>query len=70
MWIGLFLVGLGILILLSNMDILRGDVWNYIWPLVLVLFGISLIFKRPRKHKIEISASQKEDTGNIPRGPA
>jgi hypothetical protein len=49
MWVGFVLVCIGILVLLSNMDIIRGDVWNYIWPLILVIFGISLILKRRRK---------------------
>jgi hypothetical protein len=46
MWVGFVLVCNGILVLLSNMDIIRGDVWNYIWPLILIIFGISLILKR------------------------
>jgi hypothetical protein len=46
MWVGFVLICIGILVLLSNMDIIRGNVWNYIWPLILVIFGISLILKR------------------------
>ena len=48
MWVGFALICMGILVLLSNMDIIRGNVWNYIWPLILVIFGISLILKRGR----------------------
>jgi hypothetical protein len=49
MWVGFALICIGILVLLSNMDLIRGDVWNYIWPLILVIFGISLILKRSRR---------------------
>ncbi|OGC96478.1 MAG: hypothetical protein A2W25_14925 [candidate division Zixibacteria bacterium RBG_16_53_22] len=48
MWIGLFLVLAGALILLNNMEILRGDVWDYIWPLFFIMLGASMIIKRLR----------------------
>ena len=48
MWIGLFLVLAGILVLLNNMEILRGDVWDYIWPLFFIMLGASMIIKRLR----------------------
>jgi hypothetical protein len=64
MWVGLFLICAGIMILLSNLDIIRGDVWNYIWPLILVFVGVSMILKR-RGHKIDVRIERTND-GKVP----
>jgi hypothetical protein len=48
MWIGLFLVLAGILVLLNNMEILRGEIWDYIWPLFFIMLGASMVLKRMR----------------------
>ena len=46
MWIGIFLILLGALFLLDNLEILHGEVWSYAWPLALVLLGVSMIIGR------------------------
>jgi hypothetical protein len=51
MWIGIFLVCVGVLVLLSNLGIIRGDVWEYIWPLLLISLGISLLSKHSRRNR-------------------
>jgi uncharacterized membrane protein HdeD (DUF308 family) len=51
MWVGIFLVCVGILVLLSNLGIIRGDVWEYIWPLLLILLGVFLLSKRSRRER-------------------
>jgi hypothetical protein len=38
------LMGAGGLLLLNNMNVLRGNVWNYIWPTFLVFLGLWFIF--------------------------
>lgn len=53
MWIGFFLILAGILVLLSNMDLLRGDVWDYIWPVFFIMLGASMVIKRMRGRKGE-----------------
>jgi hypothetical protein len=43
---GLFLILLGVVFLLAELDrICWGDVWRY-WPAVLILLGLSIVFKR------------------------
>jgi hypothetical protein len=66
MWVGFVLVCIGILVLLSNMDIIRGDVWNYIWPLILVIFGISLILKKSRSHSFNSDKSNSPTDRSAP----
>lgn len=38
---GLILIILGIIFLLENFDI---DIWEYVWPLIIIVFGIFLIY--------------------------
>ena len=41
---GILLVLLAALLLLRQMGIISGDIFGYFWPLVIILFGIWLIF--------------------------
>lgn len=51
MFIGLLLVVLGLLMLLDQMGYIRGDMWDYFWPLALVALGLSLLLEHWRKGK-------------------
>jgi membrane-bound ClpP family serine protease len=50
MLIGLLLIIFGVLMLLDRMGIIYGDIWDYFWPLAVIAFGLSIIFKEKRKH--------------------
>ena len=43
------LILIGILFLLNNLGIMRGDFWAYVWPVIFILIGISIITKRSGK---------------------
>ncbi|MBT6691367.1 hypothetical protein HOB10_03485 [Candidatus Parcubacteria bacterium] len=43
--LGLIFVIVGILMLLERMDVISGGFWEYLWPVVLIVFGFSLIDK-------------------------
>lgn len=45
MFFGLLLIVIGIVFLLENLGIVTGDVWDVIWPLIIILFGVSVIAK-------------------------
>ena len=51
MFVGLLITLIGALILLRNLDVIHGDFWDWFWPLLLVLVGLSIIVKRPGKSK-------------------
>ncbi len=51
--VGYFLIALGLLFVLDNFHILRGDVWEYAWPLILILLGASMVINRSRRHTRE-----------------
>ncbi len=48
MFVGVFILALGLLFLLRNSGAIHGDTWDLIWPLLIVAFGASLIFRRHR----------------------
>jgi hypothetical protein len=49
MWIGIFLVVFGALMLLQHMGIIRG-MWGYLWPAIIIAVGLSMIINSKRKH--------------------
>ncbi len=46
MYFGFGLVVIGILLLLNNLGIIKGDAWDYIWPVALILIGVSMIGRK------------------------
>jgi len=50
MYLGLFLMILGVLLLLKNLGIIAADFWAILWPLIIVFFGILMLFVRKGRH--------------------
>lgn len=49
-YLGIIIALLGVLILLDNLDLLEfGDVLHYGWPVILVVWGISLLTKQSKE---------------------
>ncbi|MCB2230716.1 hypothetical protein KQH82_08365 [bacterium] len=48
MFIGVLLLILGVLLLLREMGLIYGNVWDYVWPIALIALGASMIFKNKR----------------------
>ena len=53
MFVGIFLVLLGILFILDNLDFISGELWSYIWPLIIICIGLSIIFNRVKVKAID-----------------
>lgn len=49
MWFGFGLVLVGVLLLLNNLGIIKGDTWGYIWPAAIILFGLNILFGKKDK---------------------
>jgi hypothetical protein len=49
MFFGLLLVILGVLFLLRNLGILDSSVWGILWPLAIVVLGLSIAIKKNKK---------------------
>jgi hypothetical protein len=54
----LLLIAFGILFLLDNFNLLPGNAWNWLWPIVLIFVGVNLLLRRGvRAEPVEDSAS-------------
>jgi len=45
MFVGVLILLLGVLLLLQQLDIIRGGVWEYFWPAAVIAIGISMIVR-------------------------
>lgn len=45
MFWGTILLLLGMLMLLDKIGIIRGDIWDFFWPLALIALGVSMMLK-------------------------
>ena len=45
-WLGVFLVALGLMFLLSSLDIVHWWRWAILWPIALILLGLLLVLRR------------------------
>lgn len=61
LWFGMLLVALGVLMLLDNMDVLDfSDVLHTYWPALLVLWGLSVLWRRPSRERISVGSTLGE----------
>jgi predicted lysophospholipase L1 biosynthesis ABC-type transport system permease subunit len=51
MVIGLILIAVGIIAILVKADVLSGSIWDYTWPTVLVIIGLSFLLGRLRRRR-------------------
>ena len=51
MAIGLLVIVVGVLFLLKNLGVIAGNFWDVLWPLVIVVAGISMFFGRKKHHR-------------------
>jgi hypothetical protein len=43
----LIVVGVGAILLLTQLDVVEDDVWRFVWPVALVLVGLAFLLRRP-----------------------
>jgi ABC-type nickel/cobalt efflux system permease component RcnA len=50
--LGLMLILLGVVFLLNNLGLITGNVWNIIWPSIIILIGLWFLIRIPfrRRH--------------------
>ncbi|MDP2909497.1 MAG: DUF5668 domain-containing protein [bacterium] len=51
MYVGLIVVFMGVLFLMKNTGLISGDIWPIIWPLLIILLGISILAKAVKFHR-------------------
>lgn len=48
---GLFLIIIGIILILQKMEIIPGDFWDYVFPVIIIIFGIVLMDRSRHKRR-------------------
>lgn len=57
----LVVLGLGVFFLLRNLGYINISIWQILWPSILIIIGLSIIFdKGTRKHKSEVDPEKWE----------
>jgi drug/metabolite transporter (DMT)-like permease len=51
MVIGLILIAVGIIAILVKTGAVTGSIWDYTWPTILVILGLSFILGRLRRRR-------------------
>ncbi|MFA5126937.1 MAG: DUF5668 domain-containing protein [Patescibacteria group bacterium] len=46
MYFGYFLILLGILWLLQEMGVIMGSFWGFVWPILVIFLGLSIVANR------------------------
>ena len=49
MLLGLVILAVGIIALLVKLDVLSGSIWDYTWPAILIIIGLSFVMGRFRR---------------------
>jgi hypothetical protein len=49
MFVGILLVGIGVLMILREMGIIYGSFWEFLLPVALIALGADIVFKSIRK---------------------
>ncbi|MFH1457031.1 MAG: DUF5668 domain-containing protein [Patescibacteria group bacterium] len=49
MFLGFLLMALGVVFLLQNLGILDSATWSIVWPILIIAFGLSIVFKKNRR---------------------
>ncbi len=48
---GLILVAVGVIAILVKAGVVTGSIWDYTWPTILVIIGLSFFLGRFRRHR-------------------
>jgi hypothetical protein len=48
---GLILIAVGVIAVLVKTGTLTGSIWDYVWPAILVIIGLSFILGRFRRRR-------------------
>lgn len=49
MWVGVVLIVVGFIFLLQSLGFVTGDVWNFVWPAIIVMLGVFIIINKRKE---------------------
>jgi hypothetical protein len=44
-FLGSIVTAIGVILLLEKMGVIPGTVWGYIWPILIIVVGLSILFR-------------------------
>jgi len=53
MWFGVAVIIVGVIMLLQNLGLVSGGVWDVVWPALIIMLGASVLAKRDRRHSFD-----------------
>ncbi|MBT4849694.1 hypothetical protein HON36_02495 [Candidatus Parcubacteria bacterium] len=62
---GAVLIIVGVYFLLKNAGIIEGDFWNYLWPILIILLGLSMADKKKKKKNFDSFWCKVKNKKNI-----
>lgn len=51
MFLGLVVFVVGVVFLLQNLGYISGSVWGFVWPIIIIAVGLSMILNRTKISK-------------------
>jgi len=62
MWFGVAVIIVGVIMLLQNLGLVSGGVWDVVWPALIIMLGASVLAKRDRRASFnDVTEGRPED---------
>jgi predicted membrane protein len=65
---GGIMVFVGMIFLLQNLGIIHGNVWRYVWPMVLIIIGLGMLVRAVERHNMAPGGAEGAIPGAAPAG--
>ncbi len=49
MFVGISIVAIGVIFLLQNLGLISINVWQIIWPILIVILGLSMMYRTEKR---------------------
>jgi len=71
MFFPLVIIIVGVIMLLENLGVITGNIWEWVWPSLIVILGLSMLFKpsRRRQWQERAGSSGSDVKQNSPEQP-
>ena len=67
---GAVIAGVGVLLLLENLGLIHGDIWRFLWPIILIAVGLGMLVRAVDRHNLTAGVASSASTASASSGPA
>jgi predicted membrane protein len=68
--LGAVIAGLGVLLLLQNLGLIHGDIWRFVWPVILIAVGLGMLIRAVDRHNLTASGPSSASSATVSAGSA